>query len=233
MKQAPAERWAALAQSKTSEQEPQTAFLYALYRDLFHYAAYHAAATAHNLRDIDLALRWGYGWEEGLFDLWQMMGWQNVRQNIEDDRGGGQTMSDAPLPDWCCDPQRVSVYQDDRVWSPEQGDAIVPYSHPLQSRQLHAVELMSTHSGKPGRTLFENEALRLWCEDDDMGIVSLKTKLHTLNHAAISGLAQAIHEAERCCQGLIIWSPQAPFCCLLYTSPSPRDRQKSRMPSSA
>ena len=23
------------------------------------------------------------------------------------------------------------------------------------------------------------------------------------------------------------------FCCLLYTSPSPRDRQKSRMPSSA
>ena len=24
-----------------------------------------------------------------------------------------------------------------------------------------------------------------------------------------------------------------PFICLLYTSPSPRDRQKSRMPSSA
>ena len=24
-----------------------------------------------------------------------------------------------------------------------------------------------------------------------------------------------------------------PICCLLYTSPSPRDRQKSRMPSSA
>ena len=24
-----------------------------------------------------------------------------------------------------------------------------------------------------------------------------------------------------------------PECCLLYTSPSPRDRQKSRMPSSA
>ena len=26
---------------------------------------------------------------------------------------------------------------------------------------------------------------------------------------------------------------QAPRACLLYTSPSPRDRQKSRMPSSA
>src|SRR5674476_794884 len=26
-------------------------------------------------------------------------------------------------------------------------------------------------------------------------------------------------------------SQRADFCCLLYTSPSPRDRQKSRMPS--
>ena len=28
-------------------------------------------------------------------------------------------------------------------------------------------------------------------------------------------------------------SPMPPWVCLLYTSPSPRDRQKSRMPSSA
>ena len=27
--------------------------------------------------------------------------------------------------------------------------------------------------------------------------------------------------------------PMRPYTCLLYTSPSPRDRQKSRMPSSA
>ena len=27
--------------------------------------------------------------------------------------------------------------------------------------------------------------------------------------------------------------PTDPFCCLLYTSPSPRDRTRSRMPSSA
>ena len=33
---------------------------------------------------------------------------------------------------------------------------------------------------------------------------------------------------------LVIIGPEAPIeACLLYTSPSPRDRQKSRMPSSA
>eukprot|EP00828_Plagiopyla_frontata_P026453 TRINITY_DN3460_c0_g1_i9.p3 TRINITY_DN3460_c0_g1~~TRINITY_DN3460_c0_g1_i9.p3 ORF type:complete len:102 (+),score=22.65 TRINITY_DN3460_c0_g1_i9:130-435(+) len=34
------------------------------------------------------------------------------------------------------------------------------------------------------------------------------------------------------CIGIIVASLSA-FTCLLYTSPSPRDRQKSRMPSSA
>ena len=29
------------------------------------------------------------------------------------------------------------------------------------------------------------------------------------------------------------WMREASYTCLLYTSPSPRDRQKSRMPSSA
>ena len=33
--------------------------------------------------------------------------------------------------------------------------------------------------------------------------------------------------------GLIQWTSENRYLCLLYTSPSPRDRQKSRMPSSA
>ena len=31
----------------------------------------------------------------------------------------------------------------------------------------------------------------------------------------------------------VVKKPEQLSCCLLYTSPSPRDRQKSRMPSSA
>ena len=34
-------------------------------------------------------------------------------------------------------------------------------------------------------------------------------------------------------KSLIDITPESPNTCLLYTSPSPRDRQKSRMPSSA
>ena len=32
---------------------------------------------------------------------------------------------------------------------------------------------------------------------------------------------------------VIDWRPDRRVCCLLYTSPSPRDKRQSRMPSSA
>ena len=40
-------------------------------------------------------------------------------------------------------------------------------------------------------------------------------------------------DAERYCGLLEAQDFPSPTVCLLYTSPSPRDRQKSRMPSSA
>lgn len=210
MQQAPAQRWLALAQAQA--QEPQAAFLYSVYRDLFHYAAYHAAEVAHDVCDIDCAMRWGYGWQEGIFDLWQAMGWQQVRQNIENDRQANKTLAAAALPDWCCDSSRVSVYQDGQVWSPEQDDAVAPHTHPIHSRQLHARRRMAGRHDEIGHTLFDSQSLRLWCEEDNIGIVSLKTKMHSLNYAAIKDLAQVIQTAEQQCQGLLIWSPQAPFC---------------------
>ena len=42
--------------------------------------------------------------------------------------------------------------------------------------------------------------------------------------------AEAIHEDL---EFLDDWEERYRYICLLYTSPSPRDRQKSRMPSSA
>ena len=34
-------------------------------RDMLHYCAYHLAEIADNARDLDLAMRWGFGWNQG------------------------------------------------------------------------------------------------------------------------------------------------------------------------
>ena len=58
--------------------DPQAQFLWAIFRDLFHYAAFHLADIADNARDVDFAIRWGYGWKLGPFETWQAAGWQQV-----------------------------------------------------------------------------------------------------------------------------------------------------------
>ena len=47
--------------------------------------------------------------------------------------------------------------------------------------------------------------------------------------ASLESLVQVVHNQD----GMVGKAPGIFQLCLLYTSPSPRDRQKSRMPSSA
>ena len=69
-------------------------------RDVFHYCAVHLAEIAHNARDLDLAIRWGFGWDRGPFEIWQEAGWQRVAGWIAEDIASGKAMAAVPLAAW-------------------------------------------------------------------------------------------------------------------------------------
>ena len=66
LKKAPAERLKLLRESSN----PQAQFLWAILRDSFHYAAVHLKDIADSAREIDFAMRWGFGTKQGPFELW-------------------------------------------------------------------------------------------------------------------------------------------------------------------
>src|SRR4249919_3100139 len=92
----PTKKFAALRASE----HPQAKFLWNCFRDTFHYSAYHLADIADTARDVDFAIRWGYGWSLGPFETWQAAGWKQVADWIAEDIVAGKAMSNAPLPDW-------------------------------------------------------------------------------------------------------------------------------------
>ena len=92
----PAEKFAKLRASE----HPQAQFLWAIFRDLFHYSAYHLAAIADNARDVDLAIRWGFGWQLGPFETWQAAGWREVADWVAEDIAAGKALARVPLPEW-------------------------------------------------------------------------------------------------------------------------------------
>ncbi|OLG74724.1 3-hydroxyacyl-CoA dehydrogenase, partial [Xanthomonas oryzae pv. oryzae] len=118
----PAEKFATLRESE----HPQAQFLWATFRDLFHYSAVHLADIAETARDVDLAIRWGYGWSLGPFETWQAAGWKQVAQWIAEDISNGKSMSSAPLPNWVFD-GRDGVHGAEGSYSPAR-DAKLPRS---------------------------------------------------------------------------------------------------------
>ena len=201
----PAEKFRKLRES----QHPQAQFLWALFRDLFHYSAYHLKDIAQTARDVDLAIRWGYGWSLGPFETWQAAGWKQVAQWIADDIVAGKAMSDAALPDWVFD-GRDGVHGAEGSYSPAKDAKLPRSSLPVYKRQRFPDPLLGERFA-PGETVFENDGLRAWTDGDDIAVASFKTKMHTVSDAVLDGLQEAVGIAERSFKGLVIWQPKEPF----------------------
>ena len=201
----PSEKFAKLRASA----DPQAQFLWATFRDVFHYTAYHLADIAETARDVDFAIRWGYGWQLGPFETWQAAGWQQVAGWIAEDIAAGKAMSNAPLPGWVTD-GRNGVHGKDGSYSANQNKALPRSSHPVYQRQ-HFPDPILGEKFDQGTTVFENDGLRLWHLGDDVGIVSFKTKMNTVNDFVLDGIQRAVGEAEQRFKGLVIWQAREPF----------------------
>src|SRR3569623_2629324 len=201
----PAEKLAKLRASS----DPQAQFLWAMFRDLFHYTAFHLADIADTARDVDFAIRWGYGWKLGPFETWQAAGWQQVAGWIAEDIAAGKAMSKAPLPAWVSD-GRKGVHGPDGSFAPKQNKNLPRSSHPVYQRQ-HFPDPILGEKFDSGTTVWENEGIRLWHLGDDVAIASFKTKMNTVNDAVLDGLQRAVEEAEKGFKGLVLWQTGEPF----------------------
>jgi 3-hydroxyacyl-CoA dehydrogenase len=202
-----AKRMAALRASD----HPQAQFLWAIFRDAFHYVAVHLESIADNARDIDFAMRFGYGWNSGPFEIWQSAGWQQIAQWVKEDIDAGRALCNAPLPAWVFD-GRTGVHGDAGSYSAAQKRSVPRTTLPVYARQAFCAPLVGetgNDATTAGVTVFEDEAVRLWHQNDEVLVLSLKTKMHVLGPAVIDGLLKAIDEAERNFQGLVIWNTDA------------------------
>jgi 3-hydroxyacyl-CoA dehydrogenase len=201
----PAEKFAALRASD----HPQAQFLWAIHRDAFHYAAVLLAEIADTARDVDFAIRWGFGWGMGPFEIWQAAGWRQVAAWIEEDIAAGKAMTATPLPAW--------VRQVDGVHRPEGSysaveDAYKPRSTlPVYQRQLYPEQVLGEAPHRYGETVFENTGARLWTTGDDIGVLSFKSKMHVIGDDVLDGVLESLKIAEQRFSGLVLWQTEAPF----------------------
>ncbi|MCL2658266.1 MAG: 3-hydroxyacyl-CoA dehydrogenase NAD-binding domain-containing protein [Betaproteobacteria bacterium] len=204
----PVEKFAQLRASS----HPQARFLWAIFRDVFHYVAYHLDGIANNARDIDFAMRWGFGWTQGPFETWQAAGWQAIAEAVAADIAAGEAMASAPLPAWVF--ERNGVHEAAGSYSASAQTLQGRSSLAVYRRQLFPERVFGEQETQ-GSTVWENAGVRMWTTDDEEGkrvpVLSFKSKMCTIGAEVLDGVREAIKRAERDYHGLVIWQPKPPF----------------------
>jgi len=207
-------------------------FLWAILRNSFHYAAVHLESIAESARDVDQAMRWGFGMRQGPFELWQEAGWLEVAKMVQEDIDAGKALSRAPLPAWVFEgpvAEAGGVHTAEGSWSPARKAFVARRALPVYARQLFPERLLGeTGEGfeTAGTTISETDALRVWTLDAAGSgaagpgaaegearvlIASIKNKMHAISPAVMEGLMEALELAEAEYAAMVIWSGDAPF----------------------
>ncbi|WP_143293604.1 enoyl-CoA hydratase/isomerase family protein, partial [Burkholderia pseudomallei] len=183
------------------------------------YIAFHLESIADNARDVDLAIRWGFGWNEGPFEGWQAAGWKQVAEWVQEDIAAGRALANVPLPAWVLDgvvAEKGGVHTAEGSWAPAAQRFAPRPDLAVYDKQVFRAPVFGEAGRDPktfGKTLFETDSVRAWVDDrageDDVVIVSFKSKMNTIGPGVIDGLAQAIELAEKDYKAVVIWQPSS------------------------
>ncbi|THC44247.1 3-hydroxyacyl-CoA dehydrogenase/enoyl-CoA hydratase family protein [Massilia sp. Mn16-1_5] len=206
----PVKKFKALRESTN----PQAQFLWAIYRDAFHYIAVHLDTIADNARDVDFAMRWGFGWSVGPFETWQAAGWKQIAEWVKEDIDAGKALTNTPLPSWVFEGQvaEKGVHTPEGSYSAASNSYVPRSNLAVYERQAFRAPVLGAgaqDAKTAGTTVHEDDSVRIWHTGDDVLIISLKTKMHVIGDGVVKGLQRAMAEAEKNFKGLVIWNTDA------------------------
>jgi 3-hydroxyacyl-CoA dehydrogenase len=193
-------------QGLISSDNKQAQFLAACFRDLFHYCAYHLEDIAESVRDIDLAIRWGFGWMQGPFETWQLADLQQMTQCINQAISSNSSLSTAKLPSWISEVN--TFYTEKGAYSPSQKSYEARSSLPVYQHQIFPDRVLK-EPVYPAEVIYENEGVCVRRFQDDVAVLSFKSKANTIGQSVLDGLEAALELAEQEGQGLIIYQNDA------------------------
>lgn len=188
---------------------PQAKFLWHCFADLFHYTAYHAQSIANTARDIDFAIRWGFGWEEGPLESWQRAGIEQIKTWLLEEIQANRLLSGAPLPIWLEGLKAFHNQQGSFNFNTKQYQARSELN--VYHRQIVPATLFGESRGDLGKIVWKNDAVRAFTLDDKVLVVENITKNHAIGQEVLEAINHALDMAEDGFAAMVLWNEQVPF----------------------
>ena len=156
--------------------------------DLLGYAARRIPEITDSPADVDRAIRWGFGWELGPFEMWDVLGFETVLNGME--------QQGLEVPAWVDEMQqqgKTSFYrgqhQDRAVFTPPE-ESYVSDTPPTDELDLAAIRSNETN------VRWRNDDAALLDIGDDVALFEFQSKGNTLGRNVVDGLLEVIERVE-------------------------------------
>ncbi len=155
------------------------------------YSANRIPEIADTPSDLDCAMRWGFGWELGPFEIWDVLGFEKVLTDMK--------TAEMVLPAWVEEMEKV------------QG-AVFGSPISLEKPSLSLDVDLGAIKADPERTLWQNSEAALLDIGNGVGLYEFRSKGNTLSLNVVRGLAEVLDLLEtNTLKGLVIGNGSAHF----------------------
>ncbi len=151
---------------------------------------------ANDIQAVDEAMRWGFGWDMGPYELWDALGF---RQTVEKLQTDGHV-----LPNWVIDMYesgRESIYQNGQFYDQSE-------DKPVRKHEKH----LSLNVLKQNHTISKNTGASLIDIGDDVALLKFTSPNNSIGLDVIQMINKAIDETEANYKGLVIGNEGRNFC---------------------
>jgi 3-hydroxyacyl-CoA dehydrogenase len=151
---------------------------------------------ADTARDVDQAMRWGFGMKQGPFELWQEAGWLEVAKMVQEDIDAGKALCKAPLPAGCSKarwPRPAACTRKARGARHRKVRA-APRAAGLRAPALprEAAGRDSLPDWQTAGTTMPNQGAAHLDAGRQVLIASIKNKMHAISPEVMEGLMEAV-----------------------------------------
>lgn len=172
--------------------------------EILAYSASRIPEIADRPLDIDRAMRWGFGWELGPFEMWETLGFEMI---LEDMRS-----ANICVPDWI---EILNSEGGKRFYQETIHEDLETYQHgsgfvtvPVHSDAID-LTILKADSRK---TLWQNSEAALLDLGDDVALYEFRSKGNTLSFKVIAGLSEVLDlMLSTPYKGLVIGNSSANF----------------------
>lgn len=149
--------------------------------EVLSYSARRIPEITANPADVDRALRWGFGWEAGPFEMWDMIGFDTLLRDM--------AAENIPLPGWIESMSEAGAarFRDrSRVYVPDRG-------YVRESRDETASP--AVRRDKP-HLRWQNEDAVLLDLGEDIALFEYRSKANSMGETLVRGLVDAVDIVE-------------------------------------